>query len=247
MEELIFFAVIIFLSILESIARSRKAKRQREEGGAPDEGEQFEWAQKAPWEAEPPRHEEPRYEPATYEEPTTSRELPSYDDDRSYDDRIVREEAVTQEDARASLERDAEQTAADIWAEISGLAAGRAPQRTTRAPLPGYAPARPTPGVRRPPVRRPRETRLSVPEPRPPEVEEHRIHLAHMGYGTDPSERAPSEQDLLGREEWHNPDAAWARAHLRGSASSLRRAVILQEVLGPPASMRDTTGAPRDE
>jgi hypothetical protein len=52
-DQLIFFAIIIFLSILESIARSRKAKRQQSgEQPGPSVPERFEWAQTPPGEAE---------------------------------------------------------------------------------------------------------------------------------------------------------------------------------------------------
>ena len=237
MEELIFFAVIIFFSILESIARSRKAKQQSEQGPPTTaEPERFEWAQTPPWEREVPEQEfETR--PRELEQTSWDDDLATYDEDPSYDDRIVRDEAASREEGRPATA----DTAADIWAEIAGLAAGRTPSRTSRLPLPDYVPTRPAPPVRRVPVpvQRPRETRVAIPTPRPEGVDEHRIHLAHAGYGTDPSGRAPSEQDLLyAQRERLGPDAAAARALLRGSPSSLRQAVILHEVLGPPASTR---------
>ena len=106
--------------------------------------------------------------------------------------------------------------------------------------MPDYAPPRPTQPVRPVPVQRPSETRVAVPAPRPERVAEHAIHLAHAGYGTDPSERGLSEQDrLYALRERLGPDAAAARALLHGSTSNLRQAVILHEVLGPPASLRE--------
>ena len=75
-------------------------------------------------------------------------------------------------------------------------------------------------------------------EPRP--YQEHRAHRAHDDYGTDPSERAPSEQDGLDPLARHlGADAAAVRARLRSrDTSALRQAIILQEVLGPPAVLR---------
>ena len=92
MEELIFFAVIIFFSILESIARSRKAKKGGgADGPLPDPVE---------WEVQLPDLEPGR----------TSRQggsdLETYDDDPSYDD-ILEEQRVEERRSRdgESLER----------------------------------------------------------------------------------------------------------------------------------------------
>ena len=57
MEELIFFAVIIFFSIVESIARSRKAKR-----GGGSEGSLPELPDPSEWVPEPPVLEVPSYD-----------------------------------------------------------------------------------------------------------------------------------------------------------------------------------------
>lgn len=246
MDELIFFAVIIVLSILESIARSRKARRQGREGVPPTtEAERFEWAQTPPWEREAP---EPEYELAgsaddalPEEGRRTYDEEPSYDEELSYDERAVLEDTRGREEAPAAPERAPADVAAELWAEITGLATGRAPARTSRLPVPGNAPAR----VQRFPLpaQRPPETRAAAPARRA--GDEHVVHLAHAGYGTDPSERGPSEQDrLYARRERLGPDAEGARALLHGSPATLRQAFILHEVLGPPVSMRDGSGRP---
>lgn len=223
MEQLIFFAVIIFLSILESIARSRKAKQQRSgEQPGPSEPERFEWAQTPPWEAE---------------------ELPSYDAEASYDD-AVDTEPIARTEAEGRPRQSAElPSAEDIWAEIAGLSTERRTESTTRGPVPEYAPRRPLPAERRPaPIARPpHSTEVAVPRlPLPERIEaQHVVHLAHTGYGTDPSERALSEQDVFyAHLERLSDDAAAARRMLLSGGATLRQAVILQEVLGPPASMR---------
>jgi hypothetical protein len=66
------------------------------------------------------------------------------------------------------------------------------------------------------------------------------VHLAHAGYGTDPSSRAPSEQDGLDPLARRlSADQAAVREQLRRRGHhGLRQAVILQDILGPPASMR---------
>lgn len=86
MEELIFFAVIIFFTILESIARSRKAKQGgevEEGGGAPPE-----------WEAELPDLGLPT--PGR----TSDDDVPTYDEDPSYDDITARQRREARERER---------------------------------------------------------------------------------------------------------------------------------------------------
>lgn len=72
-------------------------------------------------------------------------------------------------------------------------------------------------------------------------VASHRVHRAHAEYGTDPSERSRSEQDGLDPlARTLSADAKAIRGQLlSNSASALRQAIILQEVLGPPKAMRE--------
>ena len=74
---------------------------------------------------------------------------------------------------------------------------------------------------------------------RAPTHGQHQVHRAHRGYGTDPSTRAPSEQDGLDPlAEVLSQDAATIRRQLMSHrAHALRQAVILQEVLGPPVAL----------
>lgn len=251
MEELIFFAVIIFFSIIESIARSRKGKKgggRIEDAPSSDRetGEwEFEWAQKSPDEL-PTYDQEPSYD-----------DLPSYDDavtgrppaaPRSLEEKKssrtllpgglleelagmaekleVERQKMEQAEAEArraptsSSERADEQ---ERWEERQQRRDARARERertamarrTPRSVVPSRGPARPLP--------------------------EHRVHLAHAGYGTDPSERARSEQDGLDPlARTLSADAKAVRKQLLSeSTSALRRAIILQEVLGPPKAMRE--------
>lgn len=264
MDELIFFAVIIFFSIVESIARSRKAKRKQAEGGGePDPtGMDFEWAQNEP------------------ELPTYDSE-PSYDDLPSYDDQIEQDEvrrAYGGEDDRAGAKSSSETLLpGDLLAQLAGMAgkleAEREKARTIALPkqsppLPTQEPeeherqvrdragrgeqaagargdrsGRAVTRTRTPVPARSRTPRSGTPArsrtPRAPV--EHSIHLSHAGYGTDPSERAKSEQDDLDPlREFLSEDAKAIRAQLMSqSESALRQAFILSEVLGPPVSMRD--------
>ena len=115
---------------------------------------------------------------------------------------------------------------ADIWEEIAGLAQGREPERPKPVPVP--EPAK----VETRPARIPRA-------PVEQRAAEHRVHLSHHGYGTDPSSRPPSEQEGLDPLAARlDADAARARALLGQGRNALRQAVILQEVLGPPAAVR---------
>ena len=67
------------------------------------------------------------------------------------------------------------------------------------------------------------------------------VHLTHASYGTDPSERPPSEQDGMDPlAETLSRDAAAVRSQLLSdNASALRQAIILREVLAPPVAMRE--------
>ena len=69
----------------------------------------------------------------------------------------------------------------------------------------------------------------------------HVVHASHYGYGTDPSERTPSKEDGLDPlAETLSADVSAIRRQLSSmNVHSLRQAIILQEVLGPPVTMRD--------
>lgn len=260
MEELLFFAVIIFFSIIESVARSRKAKK----GGGPadslpdlalpreeDVEERFEWAQKP------------------------IEELPTYDEEPSYDERTLREGSVVLPDhSRGELRADRPSSETmlpgNLLEELAGLLDGSSAGTGARTldlpsqspPLPDRAPPAPAHVEPSLPARRelrvPTRRELRVPthrETRPPASSSrrgpvrtlgaHSIHQAHAGYGTDPSGRGRSEQDGLDPlATTLSEDARAIRQQLRSHLpSELRRAVILQEVLATPLALRgDTLG-----
>lgn len=249
MEELIFFGIIILFSIIDSIAKSRKAKRagkqpQTSERQAP-EHERAGW--RGDGDEERPSHDSGRrYEPA-----------PTYDTEPTYDDaERVHEEVVTYDDIAADRpdERPAREEArpsaagmipSDLWEEIAGLAressgvkteparqrpsrpAPRAPSRLpSKPPVPAKAPA---------PSKSPTPSKSPVPSG--PEI--HPIHLTHTDFGTDPSERVRSVLSAARLDERTvSRDVRAVRAQLGGDTHALRRAMILHEVLAPPASMR---------
>lgn len=225
MEELIFFAVIIFFTIIESIARSRKAKQ----GGGD----------------EPSLPDLPELERRVPTLPDV--EVATYDEDASYDERAVASGSTrsTYERAQPAPRRASSETMlpGDLLEELAGLTGRLEKGRGRPIPTPRQSPPlpvpkrRPVPPVPRPPLS-PNVRREALPERIP---EPHRVHLSHAGYGTDPSERARSAQDVLNRPpEWHDPDAAAVHRQLRSrSGSALRQAIILQEVLGPPMALRD--------
>ncbi|MDA0328324.1 MAG: hypothetical protein O2958_04875 [Gemmatimonadetes bacterium] len=202
MEELIFFAVIIFFSIIESISRSRKAK-----------GGEFP-------EADVPEEWESAEGPARYTEPYGSSE--------------------------ESVRRDAPSKtmlSGDLLDELAALA-GRLDNTTARTlKLPTQSPPLPAPSARRAPAQV-SSWEQGEKQPRTTEHGAHKVHLSHAGYGTDPSERARSEQDNLDPlAVVMSQDAAIVRRQLRGHRShALRQAVILQELLGPPAALRGSPG-----
>lgn len=261
MEELVFFAVIIVFAILDSIARSRKAKQ----GGG---------------EAE----ESPEVPGGRTWEPDT-RGSPSYDGEPSYDDVAVREveddrqrrtghtpdrytapsgsspsrtapgkgagagpssETMLPGDLLEQLERLARGGDAEKGAERRReQARGRVPERGEERArdLPDRPPS--LPPLERTEVGTGKTIRSSVPARRPSapaRVEpEHRVHLSHAEYGTDPSSRSPSLEGRIDPlAEPLGADAAAVRRQLRsGRGSALRQAIILRDVIGPPLALRD--------
>ncbi len=259
MEELIFFAVLIFFSIIESIARSRK---QRKGGGTlPELPEEVAREMETQWEAEQAQRRQ-----RTRPRPPTS-EVPTYDDDvsfdartagevegRSFDTRSSEVEATFDETASAEPERSKRAASsesmipADIWEEIAGLA--REAKVELPAPRPKPRPQLPqtqlpqerrVPQPKRPPRPSPTRARPSAPSPAMEGTAGHAVHLSHVGYGSDPSERARSAEDGLDPlARTLGADAAAVRLQLRvQGAHGLRQAMILQEVLGPPVGSRD--------
>jgi hypothetical protein len=214
--ELIFFAVLIFFSILESVARQRK---QRQGGGA---------------EPSPLPGSEPL--PREGERSAAGRTARAGDEDREQSAETV--------------------LPADLWEEIAGLAAGGLPEAPPEtAPR---RPRKPADGQRRRPERsRPRPlegrrergasadraARGSERRPTrwtPSTTGAHPIHEAHRDYGTAPSERPPSQLDWK-PPATGNENAKRVRALLRGSGGTdaLKQAVMIQEILGMPVSMKD--------
>lgn len=249
MEELLFFAVIIFFSIIESVARSRKAKKGGGSADSPPDlpsprerevEERFEWAQK----------------------PVD--ELPTYDEEPSYDERIIREgSAAVPDHSRGELRADRPSSETmlpgNLLEELAGLLDGSPSGTGARTlDLPGQSPplpdrSRPEPAPARVestlPARREsrsparRETHTSASSSRRGPARtlgSHSVHQAHAGYGTDPSARAKSEQDGLDPlATTLSEDARAIRQQLRSHRpSELRRAVILQEVLATPLALR---------
>jgi hypothetical protein len=267
MEELIFIALILFFSILESVARRRKRRTGPPQADLPGEwdAEEPEVERQWPKGKRPGRVGAPTVDRAPRETQGAERgggwtPVSTYDADGSYEDVLGEEAASSRELPSSEPGRPAAQPAppassegmipADIWKEIEALAGGRRQE----VPVPGSRPKpspRPRPAPRPPaPVARPRKpARLPVPSPRPaPEretpllgrAEGKRIHLAHAEFGTDPSERKLSPHDRLGLGGPRlGLDQAAARRQLRsGDRRALRQAVMVQEILGPPVSMR---------
>jgi hypothetical protein len=255
MEELIFFAVLIFFSIIESIARSRK---QRTGGTLPDTPGEA----PAEWGREAGQAQRPGPRPAPQPRPRMS-DVPSYDEDASFDARARQEgrsfdEAATSDEERRRRAASSESMIpADIWREIEGLAREakvelplpaprpkpQSPRPQAQLPKPGGARQRKRPAPKSPqrmPPTVPQPRRPALPEPTVEGAAAHPVHLSHAGYGTDPSDRARAEQDLLAPTRSASAaNAVAVREQLRSQgANALRQALILQEVLGPPAASK---------
>lgn len=220
MGELVFFAVIILFSILEAVAKRRKQGEAGEEGG--DEGES--WTP-APVERQPkPKAERrPRIERGSASSSSTDRGMP--------------QRGAGREEPSETM------IPADLWEEIAGLATGQTPRRRPKAEPEGMhteeaRSLEPLEVERIEDDIRPARTYTGARVPS--SADAHPVHRSHVGYGTDPSKRAPSEQDWRAAERG-NRNAKRVRAMLRGSegTDALKQAVILREVLGPPVSMKD--------
>ena len=234
MEEPIFFAVIIFFSIIESIARSRKAKRQQSGGELPD--------LPLPPEVEPDWRDE-------HVGPMRDN-LPTYDEDPSYDDAVsagarggaTRPSAGSGSISGSSRTRTEESRPSSetmlpggLFEELAELAGQLEKAKARPIKLPKQSPPIP---------RAPRPAPVELYRGEARKVEKHRVHRAHAGYGTDPSDRVRSEQDGLDPlATFLSEDARAVREQLASSdPSQLRRAFILHEVFGPPISLREEGG-----
>jgi len=151
--------------------------------------------------------------------PDAPRPQQAPDGPRSYDDEIEPEV----QPRSTTLTSSEELLPADLWEEIRRLAQGRTPTQPVPAPRP-----------RRPAPRRPKG-----PPPAPPTPAEHPVHRAHAKMGRPLAERrTPLERPGQGRRHFNDDVQAVREMLCARGASALRRAVILEEVLGPPAAMR---------
>ncbi|MGB1658010.1 MAG: hypothetical protein ACPHO4_11735 [Longimicrobiales bacterium] len=256
MEQLIFFAVIIFFSIIESIARSRK----RKQGGGRIEDDSMERSGSEEWESEWAQE--------------SAADLPTYDEEPSYDDEATRSGTQPPPAPRGVAQGEPSSRTmlpGGLLEELAGIAgkleAER--QRMERAEADVRSEEERAESVEQQPVRaqqqkrweelqQRREARAREREERAKAIEirraksplsrgparprpSHRVHRAHAEFGTDPSERTRSEQDGLDPlARTLSADAKAVRGQLLSdSASALRQAIILQEVLGPPKAMQE--------
>lgn len=233
MEQLIFVGIILLFSVLEAVARKKR------EGGEVE----------VP--APPPR------EPVVRVPQSSGKTIPSYDHDPSFDDEVdggATKRPVTSE----SLIPD------DVWAEIQALARGGTPTAPPdRAPVqarPRQASAaaraktpRPDDKAPAPPAKTRSAPIALAPRGGPvrpalaPELPEgsagHPVHLSHSLYGTPVHDRLTGTGSD-GRELRRvSTAAAGVREMLRGDRGSLRRALVLQEILGPPVSLKEDPSA----
>jgi hypothetical protein len=229
--EFIFFAVLILFSILESIARKQK---ERVEGGE-----------------RPPAPEAPR--------PSRPRRS-----ERGVPDVQRGGERLEEDSSETLIPADIWEEIAGLASGRAPQQGRRAPGPGRRTPSPpsrrfpesrpgNRLPERPATGTAWPEaeskealnveriedeITRPVRTYTGL-HPRPA-GQPHPVHRSHPEFGMDPSEREPSRL-TASRREAGRESAKRVRAVLRGSrgADALREAVILREVLGPPAGLRD--------
>ena len=211
MDGWVIIVAIVLFSLLEGVLRKQKAAQALRSGQGPEDG-----LHESTNDVQPSFDEQHSYEP------------PSYDDRSSYDDEIDDEipeySHRDRADSRSAPTPPTPLIPKDIWEEIAGFVSGVQPSAPPTQPEPG------------------RESTALTRRPsyQPAPKQEHFVHRSHAGYGTDPSSRAPSEQDGLDPlAERLGADAGAAHKLLSsGDPHALRRAIILQEILGRPAAFR---------
>ena len=243
MDGLVFIVVIVLFSLLEGVLRKQKAAQQaRLSGQAPDDGQDGQ--------SEDGRYglvQDEQFEATYGGEPSYGDGQPSsYDDDHD-----IPEYSNPHEAAQPSAQPPSEQLIPkDVWEELAALVSGAQPgseQPEALSPphTDSVAVTRTDPGA----VTRFDAGAVTRTDPgavtrpdsyQPTSKKEHIVHSSHRGYGTDPSSRAPSEQDGLDPLAEHlNEDAEQVHElFLSRDPHALRRAVMLQEVLGLPAAFR---------
>jgi hypothetical protein len=238
MEQLVLVLIILGFSILEAVSRRRKQGQGGAETEAPPVPGQ--WEQEARPEARP-------------------RPLPSYDDDPSFDDAVEGHARTRTEedfhvrvgDGTTRAPRSSEDLIPrDIWEEIAALARGEAPTAPRRPPAQTIPEGLPTP---RPVPRgipvpgrpeRPGKVEVEAKQGRAPASTparrraSHPVHATHPQMGRPVSERLTPAAHRPASGPRPNEEVTAVRKLLAGGSASLRQAVILQEILGPPASGR---------
>jgi hypothetical protein len=200
-EQLIFIGVLVVFSILNEIAKKKKAEalaKQQGEGAGELTPEELDWM----------------FDPV----------VEDVADAEGQGDNPGRAGATSAgSGAEGVIPR-------NVWEEIAALASG--------APLPPPAPAEPPTPVK--PVA-PEPVRAErLPPERGPARPAHEVHQAHAKYGTPVSQRLrPLDTPEMHRVDARSREVRDTLALLEGGRESLRQAVILQEVLGPPVSLRD--------
>ena len=227
MDGLVFIVVIVLFWILEGVLKKQKARQTLAQRGQHDPGLQ--------------EGDAPTYPPQStydgaelYDDRPSDGDRPSYDDQPSYDEQPSYDDQIDDDIPEYSNQyRAASQPAPtpsetliprDVWEEIAGLVSGVQPSAPTAKPEPRSESATAAPPA----------------SYQPAPKQEHFVHRSHAGYGTDPSSRAPSEQDGLDPLAERLGADAGAVHDLFASRDphALRKAIILQEVLGRPAAFR---------
>jgi hypothetical protein len=230
MDGLIFLVVIVVFSLLEGVLRKQKAAQQarlRLSGQPADDG----------------RHgptQDGQLEDGRYEFVEDEQFEATYDSESSYDEvDDIQEysnqyrEAPPSKPSPSGITREMK----DVWEEVAVLIAGAQPQASDLE-----QPAPPAPRTETAAVARAETTAVTQRATTRglTTSQEHIVHGSHIGYGTDPSQRAPSEQDGLDPLAEHLGTDAGAVHQLFASRDShaLRQAIILKEVLGLPSAFR---------
>jgi len=241
--ELVFFAAILLFTVLEAIAKSRR-KREAGEGQDAD----AESPQDVAAEIQR-RREEARRQRAEARRASQERDPGTQPGRQGAGERARvggpapmgsagRGGVPKTEGEPSGEEPSTTMVPQDLWEEIADMMSGRRSPEPVPAPAPRAPRTKPVPEPAPSRTRTPVSTRSAAAAARRESA--HPVHRSHPEFGMDPSERVPSAFDLRAPVHGRSAHASRVRSVLSGSngADALKEAIILQEVLGPPASLK---------
>jgi len=248
--ELVFFAAILLFTILEAVAKSRRKREEGEGQDADAESPQDVAAEIQRRREEARRQRAEAGRAAQQRDPGTQPNRPGAGDRARVGGPAPMGPAGRggmrrTEGAPSGEEPSTTMVPPDLWEEIADLmSGGRRPEASPVPEAPRAPRTVPVPEPEQPSPTRTRTRTTPVPTRSAAAAARrdaaHTVHRSHPEFGMDPSERVPSAFDLRAPAHGRSAHASRVRSVLQGSdgADALKQAIILQEILGPPASLK---------